>query len=177
MFVLINDVETKSITDVGTAKDFTTYSIDIYFICRFVKFVEQKEEHDGVHANPPDERSWIVAVNEQQLECMNHNSYELNLFVFRVKEKEKNDKTHTQLRRKEGEKKMCSKFWFRSDWRKIMYKLHISCEIAYHLQCSEILFPPEILLELWSQGREQIIRIHDDVHECVQKTEERTVTT
>lgn len=62
-------------------KDSTTYSIYIYFICRFIEFVEQEEEHNSVHANPPDERSWIVAVNEQQLECMNHNSYKLNLWT------------------------------------------------------------------------------------------------
>lgn len=45
----------------------------------FVEFIKQKEEHDGMHANPPNESFRIITVNEKQLEGMNHNSDKLNL--------------------------------------------------------------------------------------------------
>jgi hypothetical protein len=34
-----------------------------------------------VHADPPDESSWIVAVDEQELESVNHDSDELDLKI------------------------------------------------------------------------------------------------
>lgn len=49
------------------------------FVGTLVEFVEQEEEHDGMHANPPHKRPWIVAVDEQQLECVYHDGDELNL--------------------------------------------------------------------------------------------------
>lgn len=44
-----------------------------------VEFFEEEEEHDRVHPYPPDERPWIVAIDEEQLECVHHDSDELNL--------------------------------------------------------------------------------------------------
>lgn len=44
-----------------------------------VEVFEKEEEHDGVHADPPDESARVVAFDEQQLECMHHNADELNL--------------------------------------------------------------------------------------------------
>lgn len=43
----------------------------------FVKLLEKEEEHHGVHADPPDERFRVIAVDEQQLECVNHDSQKL----------------------------------------------------------------------------------------------------
>lgn len=40
----------------------------------------------------------------------------------------------------------------------------------YHLQRGDVFFPPEVLLILRQDGREQIIRVHDDVHETVDDT-------
>lgn len=37
-----------------------------------VELVEQEEEHNSVHADPPDKSFWIIAVNEEQLEGVNH---------------------------------------------------------------------------------------------------------
>lgn len=55
-----------------------TYSLSVGF---FVEFVEQEEEHDSVHADPPNKCTWIVAVDEEKLESMEHDQDELNLFV------------------------------------------------------------------------------------------------
>lgn len=49
-----------------------------FLIGLFVEFVEEEEEHDGMHANEPDKCTRIVTLDEQQLECMNHNGDELN---------------------------------------------------------------------------------------------------
>lgn len=38
-----------------------------------------------------------------------------------------------------------------------------------------VLLPPEILVILWSHGRYQIIRVHDDVHERVQDSEKSSL--
>jgi len=42
-----------------------------------VEFLEEEEEHDSVHADPPDEGSWVVAVDEKQLEGVHHDGNEL----------------------------------------------------------------------------------------------------
>jgi hypothetical protein len=44
-----------------------------------VEFFEEVKEHDGVHANPPYEGFWIVAVDEEKLESVKHDENELNL--------------------------------------------------------------------------------------------------
>lgn len=44
-----------------------------------VEFLEQEEEHNGVHADPPDEGFWIVAVDEEKLESVKHDEHKLNL--------------------------------------------------------------------------------------------------
>lgn len=35
-----------------------------------VEFLEQEEEHNGVHADPPDEGFRIVAIDEEELESV-----------------------------------------------------------------------------------------------------------
>jgi len=42
-----------------------------------VELLEQEEEHYGVHADPPDESLRVVAVDEEQLERVQHDSQEL----------------------------------------------------------------------------------------------------
>lgn len=49
------------------------------FVGLFVEFIEQEEEHNGMHANPPHKGFRIIAIDEQQLEGMDHNQNELNL--------------------------------------------------------------------------------------------------
>lgn len=44
-----------------------------------VELLEEEEEHDGVHADPPDESTRVVAVDEQQLESVNHDGHKLCL--------------------------------------------------------------------------------------------------
>lgn len=94
------------------------------FVRRLVELVEQEEEHDGVHSDPPDEGSRVVAVDEQQLEGVHHD-----------------------------------------------------CDKLDHLQAGEVFLPPEILLELGSEGCEQVVRVHHDVYEGVEQSEEGTVAT
>lgn len=89
----------------------------------FVEFLEQEEEHDRVHADPPDKRFRVVAVDEQQLERVDHDCQELD-----------------------------------------------------HLQCGQVLLPPQILLDGRSQRGQQVVRVHDYVHERVQQAEERAVS-
>lgn len=88
-----------------------------------VELLEQEEEHDGVHSDPPDESFRVIAVDEQQLESVHHDGQEL-----------------------------------------------------HHLQTGQILLPPQVFLDFGSQSGQQVVRVHDDVHESVQQTEERTVT-
>lgn len=45
------------------------------------------------------------------------------------------------------------------------------------MQRGEVFLPPEVLLHLGTEGRQQVIRVHDDMHEGVQHTEECGVTT
>lgn len=87
-----------------------------------VELVEEEQEHDGVHADPPDEGAWVVAVDEEQLEGVDHDGDELE-----------------------------------------------------HLQRGQVLLPPEEALELGSHGGEQVVRVHDDVHEGVEQAEEGAV--
>lgn len=56
-----------------------TYSVLFRFVCGAVEFVEQEEEHESMHSDPPDERPRIVALDEQQLERMHHDRDELHL--------------------------------------------------------------------------------------------------
>jgi len=42
-----------------------------------VKLLKQEEEHNGVHADPPDESLRVVAVDEEQLERVQHDGQEL----------------------------------------------------------------------------------------------------
>lgn len=54
--------------------------LEIWFVCGFVEFIEKEEEHNGMHADPPDKCTWIIAIDEKQLECMSHNEHELDLW-------------------------------------------------------------------------------------------------
>jgi hypothetical protein len=36
-----------------------------------------------------------------------------------------------------------------------------------HLQASQVLLPPQILLHLWAQHTKKIIAVHDQVHEGI----------
>lgn len=72
----------------------TVFERDVFYFCRLwlgrpganlrlrvglvVEVFEKEEEHDGVHADPPDERSRVVAVDEQQLEGVHHDTHELD---------------------------------------------------------------------------------------------------
>lgn len=56
-----------------------TYPILFRLVRCLVEFVEQEQEHKGVHADPPDECPRIIALDEEQLECVHHDSDELHL--------------------------------------------------------------------------------------------------
>lgn len=45
-----------------------------------------------------------------------------------------------------------------------------------HLQDCQVFLPPEVRLDPWPECRQQVVRVHDDVHKCVQHAEEGTVT-
>jgi len=49
--------------------------------------------------------------------------------------------------------------------------------ITHHLQTGDVLFPPQVLLNARPQCSQQVIRVHDYVHEGVDQTEESAVTT
>lgn len=53
-----------------------------------IELSEQKKEHNSMHSDPPDKGFWIVAINEQQLEGMEHNQNELNLLTMNNVRKE-----------------------------------------------------------------------------------------
>lgn len=44
-----------------------------------VEFIEQEEEHHSMHADPPNKRLWIIAIDEEQLESVHHDQHKLNL--------------------------------------------------------------------------------------------------
>lgn len=46
---------------------------------------------------------------------------------------------------------------------------------THHLECGEVLLPPDELLVLRSHGGHHVVEVHDDVHERVQHREERAV--
>jgi len=80
-----------------------------------IEFFEQEEEHDGVHANPPDKCLRVVAVDEQKLERMDHDRQELQ-----------------------------------------------------HLQSGQVLLPPQVFLYVGTQSSQQVVCVHDNMHERVQ---------
>jgi hypothetical protein len=45
----------------------------------FVEVREEEVEHNSVHSNPPDEGTRVVAIGEEKLEGVEHNSNKLNL--------------------------------------------------------------------------------------------------
>lgn len=48
--------------------------------------------------------------------------------------------------------------------------------VQYHLEHGQVFLPPQVLLHLRSDGGQHVVRVHDDVHERVEQTEERAVT-
>lgn len=54
------------------------YYLSFAFVRLIVELSEQKEKHNGMHPNPPNERLWIIAVNKEKLKSMNHDKNELN---------------------------------------------------------------------------------------------------
>lgn len=46
-----------------------------------VEVREEEVKHDCMSSNEPDESLWIVAVHDQQLECMDHHEHELDLKI------------------------------------------------------------------------------------------------
>lgn len=88
----------------------------------FVKIGEEEVEHDRVEADPPYERLRVVAVDEEELEGVDHDQDELD-----------------------------------------------------HLQGGQVLLPPEVPLHGGPESREQVVRVHDYVHERVQEAEEGAV--
>lgn len=118
----------------------------VRFVRVLVELVEQEEEHDGVHSDPPDERLRVVAVDEEQLERVHHDGHKLDLKGWN------NPRLESTLQ-------LALSLW------------------SYHLQGGEILLPPEVLLELGSEGGEQVVRVHHDVDEGVEQSEEGAVAT
>lgn len=43
------------------------------------------------------------------------------------------------------------------------------------MQVGDVLLPPEILLHLWSEGRQEVVGVHDDVHKGVDPANEGAV--
>jgi len=56
----------------------STYHETVFVGC-LVELVEEEEEHDSVHSDPPDKCLRIIAIDEEQLESVHHDQYELNL--------------------------------------------------------------------------------------------------
>lgn len=50
----------------------------LLLVALLVEFLEQEEKHDGVHADPPDERLRVVAFDEEQLEGVDYDGDELH---------------------------------------------------------------------------------------------------
>lgn len=50
--------------------------------------------------------------------------------------------------------------------------IHLYLSMAYHLQVGDVLLPPQILLHLRSEGGEEVVGVHDDVHERVDPANE-----
>jgi hypothetical protein len=46
-------------------------------IALLVKLIEEEEKHDGMHADPPYKSFGIIAVDEEELECVYHDCNEL----------------------------------------------------------------------------------------------------
>jgi hypothetical protein len=66
----------------GKFRKFSSLEISIYPLSGvglIVEFFEKEEEHDGVHADPPNEGFRVVAFGEEELESVEHDSDELNL--------------------------------------------------------------------------------------------------
>lgn len=47
----------------------------------FVEIREEVIEENGVHSDPPDEGTWVVAVYEQKLERVDEHQHKLNLKI------------------------------------------------------------------------------------------------
>jgi len=45
-----------------------------------------------------------------------------------------------------------------------------------HLEHSQVFLPPEVLLHLWSNSGQHVVRVHNDVYESIEQSKERAVT-
>lgn len=90
---------------------------------RPVKIAEERVEAEGQEPHVPHENPWKIAVDEEQLQSVDHDYDKLN-----------------------------------------------------HLHRRQVLLPPQVLLYPWPKSAQQIIRVHYDVHESVEKPGESTVT-
>lgn len=107
-----------------------------------IEVIEQEVEEHSVGQGEADRPSWIAAVGVEQLSLMNEGAAELDLH---------REKTRT--------------ISYRS-----IHLLYLS--MAYHLQVGDVLLPPQILLHLRSEGGEEVVGVHDDVHERVDPANE-----
>lgn len=48
---------------------------------------------------------------------------------------------------------------------------------TYHLECGEVLLPPDELLVLGSEGGHHVVEVHHNMYKRVKHREERTVAT
>lgn len=101
-----------------------------------------------MQSNPNHKSLGIVTIAEQQLELMRENGNELNLM---------GDEKNAQLSK---------------TLLKILFQKHI-----YHLESSQVFFPPYKLLVFGSHRGHHIVKVHDNVHERIQHGKEGTVTT
>ena len=73
------NVERKITYTTNTSSSTSYHSCLLLVISLLIEVREQKVEHHCMKTNPPHKRPGIVAVNEKQLEGMNHHKHKLNL--------------------------------------------------------------------------------------------------
>lgn len=69
-----------AILDVSVLWGFLRCSGSILVVGLIVELLEEEEEHDGVHPYPPHEGTGVVAVDEEQLEGVDHDTHKLGLW-------------------------------------------------------------------------------------------------
>lgn len=50
-----------------------------------------------------------------------------------------------------------------------------ACVVQYHLEHGQVFLPPQVFLHLRPDGGQHVVRVHDDMYERVEQTEERAV--
>lgn len=121
--VAVRDTAVRRLRRRGVRRQFRSLLVQFLGVALVVELPEEEEEETGVEADKPDEHPRIVALDEEELEGVDHYRDELD-----------------------------------------------------HLQGGEVLLPPEVRLDRGTERREQVVRVHHDVDEGVQETEEGRVT-